>query len=69
MEKETIIRLFYIEHLKVKEIAQEINTSSAYITKIIKKDPRYLEEKILEKNYQKKKEKLTKIILIRKNEN
>ena len=33
------------EHLKVKEIAEIIHTSSSYITKIIKLDKRYLEEK------------------------
>ncbi len=45
MLKETIINLFYIEHLKVKEIAERENISSAYITKVIKKDNRYIQEK------------------------
>lgn len=45
MSKENIINLFYIEHLKVKEIATKVNTSSAYITKIIKQDSRYIQEK------------------------
>ena len=45
MPKENIINLFYIEHLKVKEIAEKENASSAYITKIIKQDERYLQEK------------------------
>ena len=35
-QKEIIIDLFYIEHLKVKEIAENVNLSSSYITKIIK---------------------------------
>ena len=43
--KELIIKYFFIEHLKVKEIAEMIHTSSSYITKIIKQDERYSEEK------------------------
>ena len=43
--KENIIILFYEEHLKVKEIANSVNCSSAYITKIVKKDDRYIDEK------------------------
>ena len=35
--KYKIINLFFIEHLKVKDIADNLNISSAYITKIIKK--------------------------------
>ena len=45
MSKENILNLFYIEHLKVKEISAIVNTSSAYITKIIKQDTRYMQEK------------------------
>ena len=45
MSREEIINLYYIEHLKAKDIAIKINTSSAYITKVIKKDSRYVEEK------------------------
>lgn len=44
-KKELIIKLFFGQHLKVNEIAESVGTSSAYITKIIKVDPRYLEEK------------------------
>ena len=51
--KEKIIQLYYMKHLKVKEIAQKINTSSAYITKIIKKDSRYLHEKLYRKKQSK----------------
>lgn len=40
-----IIELFFEQHLKVTEISKNIGTSSAYITKIIKADPRYIEEK------------------------
>ena len=44
-KKNIIIELFFEQHLKVNEIAKNIETSSAYITKIIKQDSRYLEEK------------------------
>lgn len=58
--KETIINLFYIDHLKVKEIAEKFNFSSAYITKIIKQDVRYAEEKLYRKDLSKEKRKLDK---------
>ena len=48
--KEKIINLFYFEHLKVKNISEQLNISSAYITKIIKTDNRYVEEKQFRKN-------------------
>ena len=44
-KKNVIIELFFEQHLKVNEIAEKVNTSSAYITKIIKTDSRYMEEK------------------------
>lgn len=44
-KKDIIIELFFEQHLKVTEISKNIGTSSAYITKIIKADPRYIEEK------------------------
>lgn len=43
--KELIIKYFFIQHLKVKEIAEMVHTSSSYITKIIMQDKRYVEEK------------------------
>jgi len=58
MSKENILNLFYIQHLKVKEIAEKENTSSAYITKIIKQDARYLQEKEYRKDKSKEKRKL-----------
>lgn len=58
MSKENIIGLFYIEHLKVKEIATKENTSSAYITKIIKQDARYMQEKEYRKLISKDKRKV-----------
>lgn len=56
--KDDIITLFYIEHLKVKEIAEKVNTSSAYITKVIKQDSRYLQEKENRKAISKDKRKI-----------
>ena len=50
-KKDMIIELFFEQHLKVNEIAQNIGTSSAYITKIIKQDQRYLEEKKVDKKF------------------
>ena len=43
--KEKIIDLFYNEHLKPVDIALKLNISNAYVSKVIKKDSRYHEEK------------------------
>lgn len=58
MLKEKIIYYYYIEHLKVKEISEELNISSAYITKIIKQDCRYAEENQYRKNISKTKRRI-----------
>ncbi len=58
MLKETIINLFYIEHLKVKEIAEKENITSAYITKVIKQDNRYIQEKQYRKTISNEKRKI-----------
>ena len=58
MSKENIIELFYNKHLKVKEIAKKLNVSSPYVTKIIKQDNRYIQEKIFRKNVSKNKRKI-----------
>lgn len=60
MSKEKIIDLFYIEHLPVKEISNIVNTSSAYVTKIIKQDARYSEEKNARKSKSKENRKISK---------
>ena len=67
--KGKIITLFYIEHLKVKEIAEKINISSAYVTKIIKKDIRYMQEKEYRKDISKEKRKIAQNNFIKKSEN
>ena len=64
--KEKIITLFYIEHLKVKEIAEKINISSAYVTQIIKKDTRYMQEKEYRKAISKEKRKIAQNNFIKK---
>lgn len=56
--KENITYLFYQEHLKVKEIAEKVHTTSAYITKIVKQDSRYNREKELRKTNSKEKRKI-----------
>ena len=43
--KENILNLFYLQHLKVKDIAEKLNVSSSYVTKIVKQDVRYINEK------------------------
>ena len=60
MSKEKIIDLFYIEHLQVKEISNIVNTSSAYVTKIIKQDARYSKEKNDRKSKSKEHRKISK---------
>lgn len=58
MSKENIIDLFYNEHLQVKEIAKQLGFSSPYITKIIKQDYRYMQEKNFRKSISKDKRKV-----------
>ena len=57
-QKDKIINLFYTYHLKVKEIAEKTNVTSAYITKVIKTNSRYKKEKDFRKEKSKEKRKL-----------
>ncbi len=66
LQKEYIINLFYCKHLKVKEIAEQLNVSSSYISKIIKQDKRYLQEKATRKELAKDKRKHDQNQFIRK---
>ena len=59
-KKEKIVEMFFINHLSVKEIAENVNVSSAYITKIIKPDARYMQEKQYRKEKSKEKRKQDK---------
>lgn len=56
--KEQIIKYFFNEQLKVKDIAERMNVSSSYVTRIIKQDKRYSEEKEYRYNKSKEKRKL-----------
>ena len=56
--KDKIFEMFYIKHLKVKDIAESEKVSSAYITKVVKTDVRYKTEKAFRKNKSKEKRKL-----------
>ena len=58
MLKEKIISLYYISHLKVKQIAETLNVTSAYVTKVIKQDDRYIEEKQYRKDISKENRKI-----------
>lgn len=66
MSKESIISLFYNEHLQVKEIAEQLDISSAYVTKIIKQDFRYIQEKNFRKSVSKNKRKIAQNEFIKK---
>lgn len=65
-KKDSIINLFYDEHLKVKEISKIINVDSSYISRIIKGDDRYLDEKNNRKVISKKKHKENTKTIIKK---
>lgn len=68
-KKQQIICLYYEKGLIQTEIAQKLNVSKAYITKIIKTDSRYVSEKEKRKNSNKEKNKLeTKLYIKRKKE-
>ncbi|MFR2571683.1 MAG: hypothetical protein ACLS90_08395 [Clostridia bacterium] len=43
--KEKIIELFFAKHLKPTEISKKLKVGMPYITKIIQKDSRYIQEK------------------------
>ena len=59
-KKDLILEQFFEKRLKINEIAANVNTSSAYITKIIKKDSRYNKEKQSRKDVSKIKRKIAK---------
>ena len=43
--KDKIIDLFYEKHLRPSDIAEQLKVAKSYITKVIQKDSRYIEEK------------------------
>ncbi len=55
-----IILKYYEFHEKPTDIANELNISAAYVTKVIKKDSRYQQEKEYRLNINKEKRKISK---------
>jgi len=49
-KKDIALESYFEKHIKVKDIANLLDISSAYITKVIKADARYDDEKIARKN-------------------
>lgn len=45
VKKYVIIDLYYLKKYKIVDIAKELGVSKQYISKIVKEDPRYIEEK------------------------
>ena len=58
--KDKIIELFFIKRLKPVEISKKLKVGMPYITKIIQKDERYIEEKESRKSENKEKNKIQK---------
>ena len=57
-KKEQILDLYFNKHLKQTEIAEKVNASQQYISKIIKKDGRYENEKSSRKSSNAEKRKI-----------
>lgn len=64
--KKIIIEKFYNEHLKPSVIAKELEVHPSYVTKIIQKDSRYIEEKKYRANNSKENRKVSKREWIKK---
>ena len=58
--KDKIIELFFTEHLRPVDISKKLKVGMPYITKIIQKDSRYIEEKEARKLESKEKNKTQK---------
>ena len=58
--KDKIIELFFTEHLRLVDISKKLKVGMPYITKIIQKDSRYIEEKEARKLESKEKNKVQK---------
>ena len=58
--KDKIIDLFYEKHLRPSDIAKQLKVAKSYITKVIQKDSRYIEEKKSRKAKNKEKNKIQK---------
>lgn len=64
--KDKIIQMYYIEHLRPTDISKVLNIDNGYITRIIKKDERYKTEKQQRKEFNKQKNKEKTIAYIKK---
>ena len=60
--KDIIIELFFVKRLKPVDISKKLKVGMPYITKIIQKDERYIEEKESRKSENKEKNKIQKRI-------
>ena len=60
--KDKITQLFFTEHLRPVDISKKLKVGMPYITKIIQKDSRYIEEKEVRKLESKEKNKIQKRI-------
>jgi hypothetical protein len=60
--KDKIIELFFTKHLRPVDISEKLKVGMSYITKIIQKDSRYIEEKESRKSDNKEKNKIQKRI-------
>lgn len=58
--KDKIIDLFYEKHLRPSDIANQLKVAKSYITKVIQKDSRYMEEKESRKAKNKEKNRIQK---------
>jgi len=58
--KDKIIDLFYEKHLRPSDISKQVKVAKSYITKVIQKDSRYIEEKESRKAKNKEKNKIQK---------
>lgn len=52
--KEDILKMYFEEHMKQKDIADILNVTAQYISKVVAKDNRYLDEKSLRHKESKK---------------
>lgn len=60
-KQEQILDLYFNKHLKQSEIAETVNATQQYISKIIKKDGRYEDEKGSRKSINAEKRKIAQI--------
>lgn len=68
-KKEKIILFYYEEKLNTIVISDKLNVSKQYVSKIIKTDPRYLEEKATRKQETKKRHNNQKVEYNKKRRN